>query len=639
MRLALSAAISATVGALCLTAGCSSRTDMSMTGNAPAQYSHVWITAQAVWFNSSATAGPDDSGWTKFPLSTPTTIDLVADNGGTLGSLVTSLKVLPGSYSQVRLIPVDNSAPLTDSAQAAGAMHNAEVDYEDSSGTTIQLPLELLNPDKGIGIQTALRVPIGNFGGALAAGSTTSGLGTTGTNDATQSNGLLDASGGTTSSSTTSTSTPGTSTTTTDASFTINVNGTSDLVPFTFGGKSSPGILFSQHAAAYDLSDVGGIQGTVTLTNLTGITGTSGLPDIVASAEVLTADGSRHMVIASTPVHSDGTFLIYPLPTNSSSPAIYDVVIHGAGIATIIIRNVTVTLGSSSTNTTATATNTTIDTGTTAGTGTTTPTTSDTTTTTTTPITADSSIVTPTVNAVSIGTLVPRAGTTYSAKIATAAGEPLPAGSLVSFYETPSGEAPYVIESSPIDPFNQVLVNAQVLSSATIDTGTYVTSGDTITLVSGAPSEGPGKYVAAATAPAFADGSFSAPVVPPGGTSTTPVTVTVPTLAIASGGATGSVLAAVTPPTSCGGNQKCEGELIVAHEGTVVATVPLDPVLAQGGGTVTASVPAGTPAALYYVSVRVWNSNDAPGTLRLQWFPTAVDLRSSTSGSIQLTIN
>src|SRR4029077_612472 len=63
MRLVLRAALSATVGALCLTAGCSSRTDMSMTGNAPAQYSHVWITAQAVWFNSSATAGPDDSGW------------------------------------------------------------------------------------------------------------------------------------------------------------------------------------------------------------------------------------------------------------------------------------------------------------------------------------------------------------------------------------------------------------------------------------------------------------------------------------------------------------------------------------------------------------------------------------------------
>src|SRR5215813_3554943 len=186
MRIPLSA-IGASVAALCLAAGCSSRTDMSLTGNAPAQYSHVWVTAQAVWFNTSATAGPDDAGWAKFPLSTPTTIDLVTDNGGTLGTLATSLRVLPGSYSQVRLIPVDPSLPLTDSAKAAGASHNAEVDIEDSSGTTQQLTLELLNPDKGIGIVTGLKVPVGSLGGGLGGSSSTTGTfgGTTGANDAT----------------------------------------------------------------------------------------------------------------------------------------------------------------------------------------------------------------------------------------------------------------------------------------------------------------------------------------------------------------------------------------------------------------------------------------------------------------------
>ena len=629
MRLPLSAAITASLGALCLIGGCSARTDMSLTGNAPAQYSHVWITAQAVWFNTSATAGPNDSGWAKFPLSTPTTIDLVSDNGGTLGTLATSLKLLPGSYSQVRLIPVDQSLQATASAQAAGATYNAEVDYENSDGTTAQLPLELLNPDQGIGIATALKVPVGSVGGALAAGSsTTGGIGTTGTNDATGSAGLFDASGGTNQGTTTSTtSTTGTTSTTTNASFTINLNGTSDLVPFTFG-RSSTGILLSQHATAYDLSEVGGIQGQLTLTNLTGITGVSGLPDLVASAEVLSADGSRHLVVASTPVHSDGSFLLYPLPTNSSSPAIYDVVIHGAGIATIIIRNVTVTLSSSSSTTAAqatTATTTPVTTGTTP----------DTSTTTTTAINTDSSIITPTVNAVSLGTLIPRTATTYSANITTMAGTPLPAGSLVSFYETPTGEAPYVIESSPLDPFNQVLANAQVLSTGTIDTGTYVASGDTITLVSAAPREGAGKYLVAATAPGFADGNFTSAIGPPS-TGTAPVSVTVPTLSIASGGATGSVVAAVTPATAGAYDQ---GQLIVAHEGTVVGTVALDSVLAQGGGNVTAVVPAGTAANLYYVSVRVWNSRNASGTLRRQWYPTAVDLRSSTSGSIALTIN
>jgi hypothetical protein len=653
MRLPLFAALTTSVAALGLLSACSSRSDVSLTGNAPAQYSHVWVTAQAVWFNTSATAGPEDSGWAKFPLSTPTTIDLVSDNGGTLGTLATSLRVLPGSYSQVRLIPVpvDPSQPASASAQAAGATYNSEVDYEDSAGNTVRLPLELLNPDQGIGIPTALKVPVGNFGAGLAAGASTTG--TNGTNNTAGSAGLFGTSGGTTqTTNTTTTGTTGTTTTTTTASFAINLNGTTDLVPFSFGASSTTskplancptygqtgitagcaGILLSQHAAAYDLSEVGGIQGQLTLTNLTGITGVSGLPDLVVSAEVLSADGSRHELIASTPVHSDGSFLLYPLPTNSSTPAIYDVVIHGAGIATIIIRNVTVTLSSSATTQASTTGSTT--TGTTGTTGTTS-TTTDTSTTATTATSTYSSIITPTVNAVSLGTLIPRAvTTTYSASVTTVTGAPLPPGSLVSFYETPSGEVPYVIESSPLDPFNQMLASPQVLSTGTIDTGTYSTSGNTITVVSAAPNEGAGKYLVAATAPGYADGDFTVPIAPPTGTGTT-VSVAVPTLSIASGGATGSVTAVVTATPG----QYSQGQLIVSHDGTVVGTVALDSVLAQGGGNVTAIVPAGTPAALYYLSVRVWNSRNPGGTLVRQSYATAVDLRSNTSGSIPLTIN
>src|SRR5262249_37900310 len=149
----------------------------------------------------------------------------------------TSLKVLPGSYSQVRLIPVDPSLPATASAQAAGALYNSEVDYEDSGGNTRQLPLELLNPDQGIGIPTALKVPIGNVGAGLAAGSSTTGG--IGTNDATGSAGIFDASGATNQGAATTTSTTGTTTTTTTASFAINMNGTTDLVPFSYAGGTA----------------------------------------------------------------------------------------------------------------------------------------------------------------------------------------------------------------------------------------------------------------------------------------------------------------------------------------------------------------------------------------------------------------
>ena len=71
MRNRLPAAL-ASLSLCVVLAACSARTDVSLTGNTPAQYSHVWITTQEVWVNSSATAGPDDSGWVKFPLSTPT---------------------------------------------------------------------------------------------------------------------------------------------------------------------------------------------------------------------------------------------------------------------------------------------------------------------------------------------------------------------------------------------------------------------------------------------------------------------------------------------------------------------------------------------------------------------------------------
>jgi hypothetical protein len=593
-------ALAVSIGGLCCAvAGCSTRTDVSVTGNTPAQYSHVWITAQEVWFNTSAIAGPDDGGWVRFPLSTPVTIDLVTESGGNLGSLVTGLKLAPGTYSQVRLIPVDAAAALTSSAHTAGALHNAEADYVDSAGTTHQLPLELLNPDKGIGIQGTLKVPVGNVGAALARTSTT----TTGT--------TLTAPTSNTTTPTTTPTTPTTSpTTTTTTSFAITFDGARDLTPFTYAAATTPnGILLSSHASAFDLSEVGGIQGQLTFTNLTGISTTASLPAIEVSAQSLSADGTRHVVVNRTPVHADGSFLLYPLATSSSTPADYDLVIHGAGIATIIIKTVQVTLASRASTATTTTT------GTAAANAT-------------------------TINPVSVGTLIPRAATAYTATPAPASGATLPAGAQVAFYQTlaTAGEVPYVIEASPIDPFNQVLASAQALSRGTIDSGTYSASGASVTLVSAAPAEGAGRYLVAASAPSFTDGTLTITVsAPPVGT-TTPVPVTVPALTLAPGVTSGSISASVTQATA---GKYDHGELLVTHNGALVATTPVDAALAQGAGaTITVNgLPSGTSADLYYVAVRAWNSRDAPGTLQRQSYPTAIDLRGSATGVVQVTIN
>src|ERR1700674_5656912 len=597
-------ALAVSIGGLCCAVGgCSTRTDVSVTGNTPAQYSHVWITAQEVWFNTSAIAGPDDGGWVKFPLSTPATVDLVTESGGNLGSLVTGLKLAPGTYSQVRLILVDAAAALTTAARTAGALYNVEADYVDSAGTTHQLPLELLNPDKGIGIQGTLKVPVGNVGAALAGTSTT----TTGTTvTATTSN--------TTTTPTTTPTTPTTTptTTTTTTSFALTFDGARDLTPFTYAAATTPnGILLSSHASAFDLSEVGGIQGQLTLTNLTGISSTAGLPAIEASAQSLSADGTRHVVVSRTPVHADGSFLLYPLATSSSTPADYDLVIHGAGIATIIIKTVQVTLASSLS-------------------------TAATTTTTSTEAAANAT----TINPVSVGTLIPRAVSAYTASPAPASGAALPAGAQVAFYQTlaTAGEVPYVIEASPIDPFNQVLASPQALSRGTIDSGTYSSSGASVTLVGAAPAEGAGRYLVAASAPSFTDGTLTTTVSAPSVGTTTPVAVTVPALTLAPGVTSGSISASVAQATAL---KYDHGELLVTHNGALVATTPVDVALVPGAGaTITVNgLPSGTSAALYYVAVRAWNSRDASATLQRQSYPTAIDLRGSATGAVQVTIN
>ena len=214
----------------------------------------------------------------------------------------------------MRLIPVDSAAALASSAQAVGAIYNAEADFVDSAGNTQQLPLELLNPDQGIGIQASLKVPIGGSFGGTGIGGATSSTGALGTTDATSTAGIgtPNSTGTTSTATTTSTTTTGSTastatTTTTIASFTINLDGARDIVPFlyphgataastaTTAASSATGILLSSHATAYDLSEVGGIQGTLTLTNLP-----AGFTGLQVSAETLSADGTRHEIVLST---------------------------------------------------------------------------------------------------------------------------------------------------------------------------------------------------------------------------------------------------------------------------------------------------------------------------------------------------
>ena len=586
--------------ALCAAlSGCNSRTNVSATGSTPTQFTHVFITAQAVWFNTKDNASPDDAGWAKFPLKTPVTVDLVQESNGTLGELASDLRLTPGTYNSILLQPyiateatATASAAVTTNLAAVGATYPQEADFMDAAGNNYQVALVLPNPEKGIVVPGAsLKVPVGNVGAGALGGTGTTGTTTTGTTATT----------GTT--TTNGTTTSSTASTTTTVSFGTFFDANRDLHLFCPAGaqatctvqtNSTPtgtttGVLLSTNPVATDLSTTGGISGTLTLTSLTNsattnltstnLTAISGRVAIQASAELLSADGSHHVIIASAPLQTDGTFTIYPLQSNSKTPTVYDVVIHGPNIATIIIKNVSVT--------------------------------------TTTPSLTDAASTTGAVatttatGAVSLGTFIPRAANAFSAQIIPSTTSPLPGGAAVTFYQTlpASGEVPYAIDEVGIDPIAGNLQTPEVLSQGSIYSGTYASSGSTITVTSSTPADGASTYHVSATAPLYTDGAISSAPALNGSTAqslTTPLTVTVSGLTPADGAAPATLSASITessPGTYTG------GELLVSHNGAVIGSAPIaSSILMSGSGTVT--VP-GLPSASgsYYLSAILWSGS------------------------------
>jgi hypothetical protein len=157
--------------ATALLVGCQSRTNVSATGNTPAQFTHVFLTINQIWFNTSASAATTDSSWQKFTLTTPETVDLVTLNNGTLSQFASELNLSSGTYAQVIVVLADSTDALTTSAQSAGAASNDEVDYVDANSLTHTVPLAVLNAAQGISITTSLTVVGAATGISSAVGS------------------------------------------------------------------------------------------------------------------------------------------------------------------------------------------------------------------------------------------------------------------------------------------------------------------------------------------------------------------------------------------------------------------------------------------------------------------------------------
>jgi Domain of unknown function (DUF4382) len=552
-------------------AGCQSRTDISATGNAAAQFTHVYLTVNQIWFNTSSTALPTDSTWVEFTLSTPQTIDLVTLTNGTLVQLASGLKLAAGTYTQVMVILADSTDPLTTSAQTAGAASNDEVDYVDSLQVAHSVPLAVLNAAQGISISTSLTV----------AADTSSGIGSL-----SSSSSAATSSSPTSSSPTASTfSAPVVATT----SAIVDFDATRDLVPISLSGQ--PAFLLNPHPQAYDVKYSGSIQGTVSLANVSTLT-TANLPDVQVSAEGVSSDGTRHVIVKTTLVSPSGSFTLYPLSTASGAPSTYDLVIHGPEIATVIVKSVPVVAGAP-------------------GTG-----------------------------AAQLGTLPLTAATPFLVNFDPSS-PAAPTSSLIGFYQTLplASEVPYVVETRAVDPISGLFASDQELSSGALQYGTYV-SGGTVALTTVNPSQGAATYSIGAINPAYGTSTLGTTVTAPATTTTTTLfTMTAPPLP--PGSAADSIQGTINVATSAYDN----AELFLTYNGALVATAPLNSYLSSGQSTLTlnAVAPGGSSSATYTAGVYnaeiwAWNSTNSTGTLTRIPYGTTIDMSAGNATGVALTI-
>jgi len=534
---------------------CSSQVHVSATANVPAQYSHVWITVAALWFNTTAGAGPEDSGWKKFALSTPQTLDLTALNGGTLTALAGALHVPAGSYQELRLLLVDPSAPLVPAAQSAGALTNDEVDYVDSSGLPQRVPLQIPVAAEGIGVSLSFTVqaasntiPSGSAGLAAITGSSSAS----------------------------------------NTSVALSFDAARDLVPVSLSGVQA--YLLNPHLTGTNLSSVGTIQGSVDVSGVT--PDATGAIDVTVSAEQASADGSRFEIVASAPVQSGGAFVLYPLPSSTST---YDLVFHGPGVQSVIVQDVPVSSGA--------------------------------------PASA---------SAVQLQNVALATASSFTVNVDPAS--PLPAGGMaLGFYQSlPSGGAPYLIDRVNVDTFSGLLDQDHALPAADIAYGTY--AGGSVSLAVNAPVEGAHTYAVATTASSYADGVLGSggTLVSAPASGTGPQLLSVTAAAVQSGASVDSISGTLSVATPA---RYDRGELVLTHDGTVIAAAPLDADLAgnQFSGTLAASVPGGGASGsfapgLYYAEVWLWNSTDPLGTFTREPATAAIDLRAGSVSGVALTV-
>ena len=534
---------------------------MSLSGGASVGIDHLWVTVTGIAMHADVTRvfGDGDPGWVVQTLATPITLDLAdpsLSDGGTVSLLKQSVSAL-GTFAQLRLLVAssDPAVQPASSAQAQGLQFNDQVQYTDSSGVHI-VPLEI--PD----IQAGLR--------------------------------LL---------------TPFNLSTDTTTPLAIEWNANSLVRRASAGGADRFTLrnelqLYNQQlltALGDGNLEIGGsifdsISGQLDTTNFcTGASHVGCIHDVVASATSLSSDSRFHAEVRSVDVSAAGTFLLYPLPSES----LYDVVIHGGNMRTIVVHDVFVD-----------------------PTGLLKP-----------APTALSSAATP---------IVPVLDT--SERAVTVGNALSPTGSRVFFGQTVAGsggtgaDVPYAIVTAAADPatgrpLDSVTLPGGPLQYATFDTATDG-NGVPPAFASVTPTEGLGAWST------WSQGTLATST---GATTTLAAgatTATVANPAARAAFAAGTLTVAVSGTT---GNGADHAELIVSNDGGTVAVVDVSAQIAAHGGSTTINVPSGAStdapgAAVYGVALRSWVAASETSTTRWVRASAPIDLSSATSASVSLAL-
>jgi hypothetical protein len=485
----------------------------------------------------------------------PMTVDLASPDlsqGKAVQLLKQSVSAL-GTYAQLRLLvaPSDPAFGLTASASTLGLAFNDQVDYTDAAGTHV-VPLQVPDSLSGLRLTTSF---------TLSADTTTP--------------------------------------------LAIEWNAQSSLVHLAaanggdrFALRNELELYNQQLLTALgnglDGSLFDAISGQLDTTQFcTGVSLDGCIHDVVASATSLSPDGRFHREVRSVNVPAAGTFALYPLPSDS----VYDVVIRGANMQTIVVRNVFV----DPTGLLRLAP------------------------------TALSSPATP------IVPVLDTTGRTFTPSSALS-----PSGSRVFFGQTipgsggAAGDVPYTVATGAADPFTGLLVDAISLPGGPIQAAVFdpATNGNgtppPFTTVT--PAEGANAFTAW-TQGTLADATSAFATVP-AGTTTQALPNPVPLAGFAAGTLTVNLSGTST-------NGADHGELIVSNDGGIVSDTDVSSLLAGGAAQValrTGQSTSAPAAAIYGVALRTWKSGTDATTSRWARVGAPVDLSTATTASVSLTL-